>query len=101
MQSNTTSCEVCPMCRSRAYEVERSRYIGAGELTIGYLVRVRSCSLCKREWEDATLAEINAFRENGARRAYWDAANPPGHAARAIHANRPVSPIEVWLDPTG
>jgi hypothetical protein len=74
MPSVADACEVCPTCRSRAFEVSRSRYIGAGELTTGYLVRVWSCGLCKREWEDAGLTHVNAARENNARRAYWDAA---------------------------
>jgi len=95
MPSTLDSRQTCPTCHSRAYEVSRSRYIGSGELTTGYLVRVWSCSVCKREWEDAALSQLNESREQGARRAHLDAVSPL--SARALEG----APEPRWLSRAG
>jgi hypothetical protein len=57
----------CSACGGLSQPAVRSRNTAVGVESILYLVEARACSVCGRQWEDATLRRLNGRAASAAR----------------------------------
>lgn len=60
----------CSVCGGLSQPEVRSRNTAVGAENILYLAEARSCSVCGRHWEDATLRRLNGQAADTARAAW-------------------------------
>jgi hypothetical protein len=69
-RQSPVSGSICSVCGGLSHPAVRTRNAEVGPNSVLYLVEAWACSVCGRQWEDATLRRLNGRAADTAR-AGW------------------------------